>query len=61
MELYLISVMLGQFCRPEAKLSAPAADRLAPQNLAKQNKNKNLLSLCCETIKGNFHILHSLK
>lgn len=32
-QMYLISVMSGQFCRAEAKLAAPVAVRLAPQNL----------------------------
>ena len=40
--------MSGQSCRAEAKLAAPVAVRLAPQNL---DKTKDKIIHCCKGVK----------
>ena len=40
--------MSGQSCRAEAKLAAPVAVRLAPQNL---DKTKDKIIHCCTGVK----------
>lgn len=51
--------MSGQFCRAEAKLAAPVAVRLAPQNLERTKKNS--VSPCCLAGKGRLLLLHSFQ
>lgn len=44
-QIYLISLMSGQFCRAEARLAAPVAVRLAPQNLEMRKKTQSVTAV----------------
>lgn len=50
--------MSGQFCRAEARLAAPVAVRLAPQNL--EMKKKDTISHCCRGVNCFYYIPNSI-